>query len=104
MAKTNIFQRVETSYDLAWMRKSRLISIGCGGARSFLEEMPRCRVGEFVLIDPDIVQEANIGTQHVFLEDIGRPNVDCISDRITQINSAATVALRQQPIEETDDK
>lgn len=104
MATDMIFQRVQTSYDLPRLHRSRLISVGCGGARSFLEEMARCGIAEFILIDPDIVQEPNIGTQHVFLEDIGRPKVDCIADRIIQINPGAQVAVRQQAIEEIDDE
>lgn len=103
MTEKNIFQRVKTSYDLSRMSRSRIISVGCGGARSFLEEMARCGVGEFVLIDWDFVEEKNVGTQHVFLEDIGRPKVDCIADRIIQINPHARVAVLKQPIEELDD-
>jgi hypothetical protein len=103
MTEANVFQRVETSYDLSRMCRSRIISVGCGGARSFLEEMARCGVGEFVLIDPDTVQAPNIGTQQVYLTDIGRPKVDCISERLKQINPAVLVATYQQPIEEIDD-
>src|SRR6059058_4025735 len=103
MTEANIFQRVETSYDLSRMQQSRIISVGCGGARSFLEEMARCGVGEFVLIDWDVVEEKNVGTQHVFLEDIGRPKVDCIAERITRINPAAQVTVYQKAIEEIDD-
>ncbi len=98
-----IFQRVTSSYDLKRMKHSRIISVGCGGARSFLEEMARCGVGQFVLIDWDVVEAKNIGTQHVFLEDIGRPKVDCIADRIIRINPAAQVAVYQKAIEEIAD-
>ncbi len=98
-----IFQRVETSYDLSRMQQSRIISVGCGGARSFLEEMARCGVGEFVLIDWDVVEAKNVGTQDVFLEDIGRPKVECVADRIVRINPDAKVAVYQKAIEEIDD-
>jgi hypothetical protein len=99
----NIFQRVQASYDLERMRKSRIISVGCGGARSFLEDMARCGLGHFLLIDPDVVTAANIGTQQVYLEDIGKPKVKCIAQRIKAINPDAHVDAWQMPIEEVDD-
>ncbi len=100
---TNIFKRVATAYDLKHMRSSRIISIGCGGAAAFLEDMARCGVGEFVLIDPDVVEEPNIATQQVYLEDVGRPKVDCIADRIIQINPDADVVVYQKPLDEIED-
>src|SRR6266516_4824459 len=78
MTEQAIFKRVATAYDLFRLKRSRVISTGCGGARSFLEDMARCGVGEFVLIDPDVVEEPNIATQHVYLEEIGRPKVDVL--------------------------
>src|SRR5438128_370518 len=91
MTNQAIFTRVAAAYDLTRMKRSRIIAVGCGGARSFLEDMARAGVGQFLLIDPDVVDEANIGTQHVYLNDIGRPKVDCIADRIIQINPQALV-------------
>src|SRR5260370_40168005 len=103
MTDTNRFQRVQTSYDLPRMRRSRILGIGAGGARSFYEDLARCGAGEFVLIDQDIVTEPNIGTQQVYFNDIGRPKVDCIADRIIQINPNARIAVYQKAIEEIDD-
>src|SRR5437660_1088015 len=78
MTKQTIFKCVETAYDLHRMKRAHITSVGGGGARSFLEDSARCGVGRFGLIDFDVVEEANIATQHVFLDDIGRPKVDCI--------------------------
>ncbi len=103
MTNQGLFRRVETAYDLERMRQTRIISIGCGGARSFLEDMARCGIGGFVLIDPDVVEEQNIATQQVFLEDVGKPKVDCIKERIMQINPDTDVAVYQKPLEEIDD-
>jgi tRNA A37 threonylcarbamoyladenosine dehydratase len=103
MTNRDIFKRVETAYDLECMRTSRIISVGCGGARSFLEDMARCGVGQFVLIDPDVVEEVNIATQHVYLDDIGRPKVDCAEERILQINPDAYVRTWQKALDDFDD-
>jgi hypothetical protein len=104
MTNPDIFKRVTAAYDLPRMQRTRIISIGCGGARSFLEDMARCGVGEFGLIDHDVVEEQNIATQQVFLEDIGRPKVDCIKERIMQINPDALVQTYRRSLDEfTDD-
>jgi hypothetical protein len=105
MTTTNrdIFKRVETSYDLSWLKRCRIDSIGCGGARSFLEDMARCGVGQFVLIDPDTVTETNIATQQVFGREIGRAKVDCIAESILQINPYAWVKVYQKSLDEIDD-
>jgi hypothetical protein len=104
MTEQAIFTRVATAYDLFRLKRSRVISTGCGGARSFLEDMARCGVGEFVLIDPDVVEEPNIATQHVYLEEIGRPKVDVLADSILQINPDACVEAHQKPLDEIDDR
>jgi len=104
MTKQNIFKRVETAYDLPRMERSCIIGVGSGGARQFYEDMARCGVGQFVIIDPDIVEEPNIATQQVFLEDIGRAKVDCVADRIIQINPDAWVEVYRKPLDDLDDE
>src|SRR5947209_2091155 len=103
MANNSIFQRVASSYDLERMRRSRIISVGCGGAALFLEEIARCGVGEFVLIDPDLVEEPNIATQQVYLDNIGKAKVECIADRLIRINPDALVAVYQNLLDDIDD-
>jgi ThiF family len=103
MTNPNVFKRVVTAYDLPRMKCSRIIAVGCGGARSFLEDMARCGVGQFVLIDPDVVEEPNIATQQVYVEEIGRAKVDCIADRILQINPDTYVETYQMTLDDIDD-
>src|SRR3712207_6077673 len=79
--KSDIFRRVRDAYDLPLMEGSRLIAVGAGGAAAFLEDMARAGIGSFVLIDPDQVSAANIGTQQTYVSDIGRYKVDCIKER-----------------------
>lgn len=97
------FRRVASAYDLERLAKSRVIYIGVGGAAGFIEDMARAGVGEHVLIDPDIVSEANLATQQVYRRDIGRPKVDCIAERIRDINPKALVITRQKSLDEIDD-
>src|SRR6266566_9243829 len=104
MTEKNIFQRVKTSYNLSRMSRSRIISVGCGGAASFLEDMARCGIGEFVLIDPDIVEEANIATQQAYIDDLGKPKVECIANRLKRVNPFARIYACQSSIENISDE
>lgn len=97
------FRRVRSAYDLGQLAHCRLIYIGTGGAASFIEDMARAGVGEHVLIDPDIVSETNIATQQVYRKDIGRPKVDCIADRVKDINPASRVIARKRLLDDISD-
>src|SRR5262249_2534410 len=57
------FQRVEDAYDLDWLARCRVIIVGAGGSVGFVEDLARAGIGEFVLIDPDVVAEPNLATQ-----------------------------------------
>lgn len=97
------FRRVRGAYDLERLSRCRVIAVGAGGAASFLEELARCGVGEFVLVDPDTVSETNLATQQVYRRDLGRPKVDCIAERILDINPGARVLRCAEPLDAFSD-
>ncbi len=98
------FNRVTEAYDLDIMRTSRIICVGAGGAASFIEELARAGVGQFVLIDPDVVSETNIATQQVYRKDIGKYKVNCIAERIQDINKQAKVITLQKYLDDLSDE
>ncbi len=98
-----IFRRVVDAYDLARLRRSRVICIGAGGAAGFIEDLARCGVGEFVLIDADEVSTANVGTQQVYIKDVGRPKVEVIAERLLQINPRVHVVPLKRWLDDLDD-
>jgi len=98
------FDRVENAYDLIRMARSRVVAVGVGGAASFLEDLGRCGVGEFVLIDPDVVTEANIATQQVYRKDVGRPKVLALAERLGDINPTARIEAVTASLGDLDDK
>lgn len=102
-AALDVFRRVRNAYDLRRLSRSRVIYVGTGGAASFIEDMTRSGIGEHVLIDPDVVAESNIATQQVYRKDMGRPKVDCIADRIRDINANAKVIALQQSLDAISD-
>lgn len=97
------FARVVEAYDLARMARARLVAVGVGGAAAFLEDLARCGIGEFVLIDPDVVAESNIATQQVYRRDIGRPKVSALAERLRDINPGIRVREVATSLDGLDD-
>jgi molybdopterin/thiamine biosynthesis adenylyltransferase len=97
------FARVRTAYDLACLEGARVICIGCGGAASFIEDLCRAGVGDFVLIDPDVVAETNVATQQAYMSDVGLPKVEVIAERLRHINPLAGVLTCQLSLGHFDD-
>ncbi|SOD73526.1 JAB domain-containing protein similar to deubiquitination enzymes [Jatrophihabitans sp. GAS493] len=95
------FDRVRDAYDLAALAGARIVAVGCGGSRGFLEEMARCGVGEFVLIDPDVVAYPNIATQHVYRSEIGMAKVDATAKAITDVSPFARVWTIRAGLDDT---
>jgi proteasome lid subunit RPN8/RPN11 len=98
------FQRVRMAYDLGRMARVRLVAVGTGGAAAFLEDLARCGVGEFVLIDPDTVAESNIATQQVYRKDLGQPKVTAIAERLRDVNPAIKVREVCMSLDRLDDR
>ncbi len=77
-------------YSIKWdalLYKSVTIA-GVGGLGMLSAEMlARCGVGTMYLFDMDVVNEVNLNRLGFHPEDIGRPKVDVIAERIKRINS-----------------
>jgi proteasome lid subunit RPN8/RPN11 len=97
------FDRVHDSYDLQVMARARIVAVGCGGSAAFLEDMARAGIGEFVLIDPDVVEEPNLATQQTYRTDLGTPKVDAIARRLADINPNVRVWTVRAKLDELTD-
>jgi proteasome lid subunit RPN8/RPN11 len=98
------FERVEDAYDLDVLNKSRLIIVGDGGAASWIEESARTGISQYILIDHDVVSETNLATQQAYRRDINRAKVECVAERIIDINPNASVLPLQKDFFELSDK
>lgn len=98
------YERVVDAYSLDVLNKSRIIAVGTGGAASFLEELARTSIGQFILIDPDVISETNLATQQTYRRDINRAKVDCIAERIIDINPNASVLPLHKDFFDLSDK
>ncbi len=98
-----MFDRVTEAYDLTRMAQARVVAVGIGGAAGFLDDLARCGLGEFVLIDEDVVTETNLATQQVYRKDIGRPKVTALAERLRDINPAIRVRAVRKSLDDIAD-
>lgn len=87
----NRFKRIESIFPNNLMASKKVICIGCGGSRAFLETLARCGVGTFVLFDGDVVEDTNIATQGTYISEIGKLKTEVIKEKIEDINPLAKV-------------
>ncbi|MCL6559632.1 MAG: tRNA threonylcarbamoyladenosine dehydratase [Firmicutes bacterium] len=75
------------------LEESKVAVFGLGGVGSFVVEgLARAGVGEFFLVDFDLVDLSNINRQiHALSETVGKPKTDLMADRVTRINPCAGV-------------
>jgi len=100
MSKQHKFSRTEQLIGeeaIQKLYKSRIAIFGIGGVGSYTAEaLARSGVGNFILIDDDLVCETNINRQiHALVSTVGMPKVDAMKDRILQINPDANVETKQ---------
>jgi len=75
------------------LKNSKVAVFGIGGVGSFaVEALARSGVGNFVLVDDDLVCLTNINRQiHATRKTIGKPKVEVMKERILEINPKANV-------------
>ena len=87
----NQFTRINNSLPIEYLSNSTIIGVGCGGSRGLYVDLARMGVGNFYLIDGDIVSITNIGTQHTYLSEEGQYKAECIKKEILDINPNCNV-------------
>lgn len=83
---------------LAVLKRCKVAVFGLGGVGSFVVEgLARAGVGEFYLVDPDVVDITNINRQlHALTGTVGEPKTRLMAERIGQINPEARVTHLQE--------
>ena len=74
--------------------KSKVAVFGVGGVGSYtVEALARAGIGEFVLVDGDIVSESDVNRQLIVnVNNIGENKVEAAKNRILSVNPDAKVA------------
>ena len=84
--------------NLNLLKESTIAIFGIGGVGSYVvEALARCSIGNFILVDNDIVEESNINRQLIAThKTIGKPKVEVAKKRILEINPNANVITYQK--------
>lgn len=79
------------------LRGARVAVFGIGGVGGYVcEALARSGIGEFDLIDRDVIDITNLNRQIIATVDtIGRPKADVMAERILSINPEAAVHTRR---------
>ncbi len=87
------------------LKASHTMIIGIGGIGTWVAQgLMLAGVGKFTLVDPDVVELANLNRQCLFtLEDVGKPKAETVSDKFSQIDSSIqTRVLRKKILNKAD--
>lgn len=98
------FTRVTEAYDLDLLDRLRIILVGTGGAAGVAEALARAGVSQFALVDHDTVQPCNLATQQYYQDDIGKPKVKCLAQRLRAIRREIVIEPIVAPLEDLDDE
>ena len=81
------------------LSRARVCICGAGGLGSNVATMlTRAGVGEFFIIDFDIVEHSNLNRQHYFLRHLGQPKIAALKEQILEINPYAKVQILNEKI------
>jgi molybdopterin/thiamine biosynthesis adenylyltransferase len=76
------------------LRERSALVAGCGSVGSYLaEQLVRSGVGGVALLDPDVVEAANLSRSAYAVSDVGRPKVEALAGRLLQLDPALRLAL-----------
>jgi len=107
LSREEMQRRLKTSREEMQRRlkTSRVMIIGLGGIGTWVAQgLMLAGVGQFTLVDPDVVELANLNRQCMFtLADIGKPKAATIASKFTQIDACVRTKILQMKILKKDE-
>lgn len=95
-----IFSRNTGILESSIMRDKNVIILGCGSVGSLVAvQLAKSGVGNFLLVDNDIVEYHNLCRHQCGISDVGRYKTDALKERILDINAAAKVKCEVSTVE-----
>lgn len=102
MNEESIFER-NVPGSTAILKRAVVGIAGCGGIGSNAAvSLVRAGVGGLILVDHDRVEASNLNRQHFFGEDVGRPKVEALADRLRSIAPGLRLDLRDVELSPAD--
>ncbi|GAA1960583.1 ThiF family adenylyltransferase [Catenulispora subtropica] len=85
------------------LARRRVLIVGAGSVGSYVAEtMARSGVGAFTIVDPDVVEPANVGRSAYRVADVGLAKARALADLVLSINPRARVARHTARHEDLD--
>lgn len=99
-------EKYEPLYSKAEIEQKKVVIVGCGGSRSYAENLARSGIKHFVLIDADAYGRSNLQTQMAYADELGSRKAEVIADRIRLIAPDADVTVVNAMLDEnmTDER
>jgi len=85
------YDRIQNVIAIPTIQTKVVTIVGAGGSAPLIENLTRCGVQHWKLVDPDTIEPVNIARQGHSPEDIGIPKVNAVANKIGVINPDATV-------------
>lgn len=96
----NIFSRNTGILESSIMRDKEAIILGCGSVGSLVAlQLAKSGVGNFLLVDNDIVEYHNLCRHQCGISDVGRYKTEALKERILNINASAKVTCKNSTVE-----
>ena len=96
----NIFSRNTGILESSIMRDKTAIILGCGSVGSLVAlQLAKSGVGNFLLVDNDIVEYHNLCRHQCGISDVGRYKTDALKEKILNINASAKVICEVSTVE-----
>jgi len=101
-SKDGVFSRIEDLFETRMLsgKTVAIVGLGTGGA-TCADELARCAVDRFRLVDFDRLEVHNIARHTCGLRDIGRFKTEAVADRIHDVNPEAVVKMDEADIVKT---
>lgn len=80
-------------YSREEIEKKTVVVIGCGGSRSYVENLARAGIRKFVLCDGDSYGLSNLQTQMCYNQDLGKNKAAIAAEAVGRINPDANVKI-----------
>lgn len=92
------FLRNRDLVDQEAINRHTVTIVGLGAIGSQLaEQLSKLGVTRFVLIDPDVVSEVNLGVQGFYEDEVGLSKVHAVEGRLQKVRSRAQVSAHPEP-------
>lgn len=100
----DVYSRNEGLLETTELKDRTVLMVGCGSLGSAMAlELARAGVGTIHLMDPDLLEPHNVSRHQCGLGDLGRPKVEALRDRISEVCPGIRTLSHQVDVVEDPD-